>query len=140
MVFTALTRVCPIDRAPLPDPPAPAVCPTCGYVGAPHHTIWSPLVKWWLLSELAAPAFNEWQSEQDVWERYVRAALLGTHLIRPNPWGLAISTSTPVADLYPLAVERAQWWKGAGSPIAKRVLAAPSTESHSSHSSHSRAS
>lgn len=124
MPLSALTRVCPIDHTPLPDPPAAAVCAKCGYVGAPHHLLWPPALKWWLLSELQVDSFHAWRSEQAVWEYKLQTALLGGSLTKPNPWGLPISTSTPAAELYPLAVERAQWWRAAGSPIAKRILTA----------------
>lgn len=125
MALSALTRVCTLCHVPLPDPPAPAVCGRCGYVAGPHHVDWAPVVKWWLLSELQVDSFHAWRTEQDVWEYKLRTALNGVSLTKPNPWGLPISTTTSAANLYPLALERANWWKASGSPIARRVLAAP---------------
>lgn len=125
MALSALTRVCTLCHALLPDPPAPAVCTACGFVAGPHHVDWAPVVKWWLLSELQVDSFHAWRTEQDGWEHKLNVALNGVSLTKPNPWGLPISMSTSAAELYPLAHERAQWWKASGSPIARRVLAAP---------------
>lgn len=123
-MITELTRACPMCHALLPDPAA-VVCPRCGRGTAPQHTTWPGYLKWWLLSELQVDSFHAWRLEQDVWEYKIRTALNGCSFTKPNPWGLAISTSTPMGELYPLALERAGWWKASGSPIARRILAAP---------------
>lgn len=119
MALTELTRVCTLCHRPLPDPPAAPVCAACGHVAVAHYTSWQPVVRWWLLSETAVNPLA-WVSEQEAWERRLRAALLGrTH--GPNPWGLPISTNTSSAELYVYAHERALAWKAAGSPIAVHV-------------------
>jgi hypothetical protein len=124
-MITELTRACPICNAILPDP-ASIVCARCGRGTAPLEATWPPFLKWLLLSELQVDSFHAWRTRQDVFEYKLRTVMNGCTNIKPNPWGLPVSLTTPVAELYPLALERAQWWRAAGSPIARRVLAPPS--------------
>jgi hypothetical protein len=132
MAITEATRGCAICRAPLPDPPAAPVCAQCGFVDVLHHTQWPPLLKWWLLSELQVDSFAAYRGDQRAFEKKLSMALNGTSLTQPNPWGLPIATNTPAAELYPYAIERAGWWKSAGSPIARRVLA-PAHDRNDNH-------
>lgn len=120
-MITALTRACTICHTVLPDGELPA-CTHCGRIAAPRHTEWPAALKWWLVRELLRRHLHSWITEQVLWERMLRDALTGATK-GPNPYGLPISTATPVAELYPLALERATAWRLAGSEIVPAVPA-----------------
>lgn len=128
MPITELTRVCPLCHALLPDPAA-TTCEKCGRGMAPHHTTWGAQLKWWMLSELQVDSFHVWQKPQDAWEEKLLTVMNGCSMTKPNPWRLPVSRVTPIPQLLPLALERAAWWKAAGSPIATRVNAPPERKS-----------
>jgi hypothetical protein len=120
MALTETTRACPC-HAIITDPAA-MVCHACGRILVPHHSAWPLSMKWWLLSELAARRFHAWLSQQDVWEWLLRDAMVGSGgITHPNPRGTQFTTSTPIADLYPPALELAQRWRNEGSPIAHSI-------------------
>lgn len=124
-MITELTRACPMCHTLMPDPSA-IVCTRCGRATAPREETWPVVLKWWLLSELQVDSFHAWRARQDVYEYKLRTVMNGCLNTKPNPWGLPVSLVTPVGALYPLALERALWWRAAGAPIARRVLAPPS--------------
>jgi hypothetical protein len=116
MPITALTRSC-ICHELISDPSAIA-CPRCERALVPHHTSWPPFFKWWLVSELARRRFNQWLTEQSVWEWLLRDAMV-TGGAGPNPRGTHFTNDTPAALLYPAALQLATEWKAAGSTIAQ---------------------
>lgn len=117
------TRLCRGCRRLLPETSEAAICSNCGRVHLPHHSTWSPTLKWWLLRELATTRFLPWVSEQEAFERLLEDSLNGVRLgsARPNPnrttQDQPINSETPAADLFETAIARAQAWKAAGSPI-----------------------
>lgn len=123
MAIHELTRVC-ICHALIADPSA-AACEHCARPLVPHFSTWSPLLKWWLLAELASARFHPWLTDQHVFELLLRDALNGirTGASAPNPNGVHITMSTPAAELYPIALERAAAWRANGSPIGRPASA-----------------
>lgn len=120
MAITELTRACLCHH--LIADPAATVCERCARILVPHHTAWPAFMRWWLLSELGARRFHPWLTPQVVWELLLRDAMVGAGGIAlPNPRGVQYTTSTPAADLYPVALQLAQAWKAAGSPIAQQI-------------------
>jgi hypothetical protein len=123
-MLTELTRVCPLCHALLPDPAA-TTCTKCGRGMAPHHETWGAQLKWWMLHELQVDSLAAWRNLQDAWEEKLLTVMNGCSNTKPTPWGLPVSRVTPIPQLLPLAHERAAWWRAAGSPIERRILAAP---------------
>lgn len=120
MAISELTRVC-LCHALLPDP-AVTTCPKCARPLVPHHSAWPMYFKWWNLSELGARRFHPWLSEQAVWEWLLKDTMVHSGgLACPNPRGAHLTTATSPADLYPIALQLAQSWKAAGSPIVRAI-------------------
>lgn len=118
MPISELTRVC-LCHAMIYDAAADA-CSECQRPLVPHHTTWPLYLKWWLLSELLRRRMYAWLTSQRVWEQLLRDAMVFSGAITaPNPRGAQFSDNTPAADLYPPALQLAQGWKAAGSPIAQ---------------------
>jgi hypothetical protein len=117
-VITERTRVCLCHH--IITDPATAECDRCGRAIVPHHSTWPLFFKWWLISELARRRFLPWLSEQAVFEWLLRDAMVpgGAHA---NPRGTHLTNESPVADLYPRALQLATDWKAAHSPIAQAV-------------------
>lgn len=120
MALSEFTRLCVACRIPLPEPPAAPACERCGRVHVAHHSAWPMVLKWWLLAELARSLFLPWLADQEVWENLLCDSLNGVRVGKgPNPNGVHITMSTPAADLYPIALERAAEWKAAGSYLGR---------------------
>ena len=117
MAIDALTRAC-ICHALIQDPGA-TVCEKCSRVLVPHHSQWPPVLRWWLLAELAGTRFLPWKAAQEVWEELLKDSLNGVRAgsNKPNPNGPRITMTTPVADLFAIALERAAEWKSNGSHV-----------------------
>ena len=77
MAIDALTRAC-ICHALIQDPGA-TVCEKCSRVLVPHHSQWPPVLRWWLLAELAGTRFLPWKAAQEVWEE-----LLNDNFVTPG--------------------------------------------------------
>jgi hypothetical protein len=117
MPLTAQSRQCRLCRRLLPEPPAVPACEHCGAVHLPHHTGWPPLLKWYLLRELALTRFHSWSTEQEVWEDLLRDTRNGIRvgITQPNPHRHSIHA--PAIELYAEVMKAAEGWRAAGSPI-----------------------